>query len=386
MCAICVRRLLCLLQVFTTCYRENGTVTGTPTVAAGAQTEGSITGLPPVTLCCVRVAARNNCPGQAPLSGPLSEVCTETDDVIPGAVRSLTVAGVNREGILVTWNPPANYERSGLEYSITVTAPNFDTVMDTKTDQGYYYLGSLEASKGFTVTVSARSGEGEGAAKQAVVSTLPDAPPPPSNPRLSVVNATAVTLELSWDSVDTDVYQVTGYMAVMRCNEDVLDVKTTMSQNTSVTFDVMNPGSSFTWCTAQVQTENAIGLGQFSDLVSIAVPSLSPSTPRCYLVDDQGSAVFISFDVTHPFSLDSLEIRYRLIADFQEPDSVQDKSVLFTSSNMLTLNVSRNTRYEFQLRLCNTRGCSDYCRQLSNFTTSSVSPPPYHACTFISIQ
>ena len=374
----CVRFFLSQLspQLTTTCYNESEIESDSRTMTA---TEGSLTDLSPLSLCCIRVAARNSCPGQPSLIGPLSEMCEVTDDIVPGTVGSLAVTGVNRQGLLVTWDPPDNYRRSGLEYVVSVSSSNFATKTDTVVDRGYYYLGSLESAKEFTVSVSARSGTGTGPMEEAVGITLSDAPPPPSDPELSVVNSD--TLRLSWTPVDGS-HQVTGYRAVMRCNEDDPDVGTTDQETTSVDFTVTNPGSDFAWCTAQVQTENSVGLGQFSELVSIAIPSRPPSTPRCYLVDDQGLAVFISFDVTHPFSLDSLSVRYRLVADFEDPATVGEQEKAFTSSNVLSLNVSRNTRYEFELRLCNVHGCGGYCSQLRNFTTSSVSAwvSVFHTC------
>ena len=279
--------------------------------------------------------------------------------------------GVNQEGILVTWNPPANYERSGLEYRIVISAPKFSTVDTTTNDQGYFYLGSLNASKAFTVTVSARNSEGVGPALEANGTTLPPSPPPPTNPRLSIVDSSVVTLNFSWSYDDVVLYQVTRYVAVLRCNEGEEESK--MTEEMSVTFDVTDPGTNFAWCTAQVQAENEdVGRGQFSALASIALPSTAPSKPRCYLVDDQGSSISISFDVTHPFSLDSLKIRYIITADFETESPEIEKN--FTSlGNVLPLSVSRNTNYDFKLRLCNTHGCSEYCDQLRNFTTSSVS-------------
>ena len=42
------------------------------------------------------------------------------------------------------------------------------------------------------------------------------------------------------------------------------------------------------------------------------------------------------------------------------------------TSNVLEVGVDRNTRYDFQLRLCNEHGCGEYCDTLS-VNTSSVS-------------
>ena len=210
--------------------------------------------------------------------------------------------GVNQEGILATWNPPANYERSGLEYRIVISAPKFSTVDTTTNDRGYFYLGSLSASKAFTVTVSARSSEGVGPAQEARGTTLPPSPPPPTNPRLSIVDSSVVTLNFSWSYDDVVLYQVTRYVAVLRCNEGEEESKIT--EEMSVTFDVTDPETNFAWCTAQVQAENEdVGRGQFSALASIALPSTAPSnavpnvSPRYVVMDVVAMAIIATVTV-----------------------------------------------------------------------------------------
>ena len=315
----------------------------------------------------MRVTPSNSCPEQPTLSGPLVEACATTDDVIPGAVESLTITSVNHEAILATWSPPSNYQRSGLEYMITVTAPGSTDVMETVVDHGYYYLDGLTTGKVYTVSVIARSGAGDGVATMADGTTLPGAPDPPESPQLVANDDNTFTL--SWDPVDG----VEEFAAVLRCNEQAPVTKSTTNSATLVVFTLSSPEPNFAWCTAQVQSKNDVGLGEFSELVSVAIPSSAPSKPHCYLVDDQGSAVFISFDVTHPFSLDSLSLHYKLVADFEAANDVVEEMVPFNGSNVLMLKVMRNTRYDFQLRLCNDHGCSDHCGELTNFTTSSVS-------------
>lgn len=345
----------------TTCYNETGTQTNTRTVQHGQSTSGSLSSLLPLTLCCVRVSTVNNCPSQSLLNGPPSEICGSTDDVTPGTVTSLTATGVSREAILITWGPPDNYRRSGLEYVVSITSDGFSTV----TNSNFYYRGELEAAQQYTVSIQARSGVRLGDPMQVVGETLPNSPLPPDNPSLTVADSD--TLTLSWNAVNG----VSDYVAVLRCNEQSPQEKEV--SGTTVDFDVSDPAPNFAWCTAQVQSENSVGRGQFSELVSAAIPSSAPSDPRCYLVDDQGSSVTFTFDVTDPFSLHSLSLRYKLIADYEDEAEVRETSEVFEGDNRLTLSVARNTMYSFRLRLCNTHGCSQYCSQLTNFTTSSVS-------------
>ena len=274
--------------------------------------------------------------------------------------------------MLVTWQPPSNYQRPELTYNISISSGGFNCSFTTYSDT-YLYIDELEPSTEYSVSVAAVSGEGMGVSVTATNSTLPSAPPSPKDPELEIVDDMAVTLRLSWSFPDADKYQIRMYEAIMRCNEQELPLQSTTGL--SVDFDVTNPSSDFAWCTAQVLAVNDVGRSPFSTLADIAIPSKRPSTPRCFLVDDQGTSVTISFDVTHPFSLDTLEIRDLLVADHQNPADVNENITSFNalSSNVLVRQVDRNTKYDFQLRICNTHGCSGYCQELRNFTTSSVS-------------
>lgn len=326
---------------------------------------GTINALSPLTLCCARVTAVSDCISQPPLLGPPSEVCRETSDVVPDAVASLTVEGANGNGIFGYWEPPANYQRPGLNYNISITS-NTTTSMFV-TQQTYFYRDSLEPLIEYTVTVVPVSGEGEGLSRDAVNTTLLPTPPPPISPTLQ---ADGNVLTLSWSLNSVEAYGVVGYTAELRCNEEDPVINTTDDKMaTSVTFN-RNIGDNFVWCAAKIQAENGVGKGQFSKLASTALPNTVPSKPRCFLVDDRGSQISISFDVTHPFSLESLSISYTIMSKSGSNSS----SLPFNSlaANVISIPVSRNTNYDFQLRVCNTHGCSDSCEELRSFTTSPV--------------
>ena len=329
-------------------------------------TEGTVSGLSPLTRCCVRVTAVNRCTGQPESEGPLTEVCEQTNDITPGVVRGLSVTGINQEGLLVIWSPPENYQRVGLSYTITTDLNTYTTQ-----DRANIYIDGLSPSTSYAVSVSARSGVGIGGVQTVTGSTLAAAPVAPISPQLEFVDNT--TLCFSWTYLNATLYQITSYEAVIRCNEE----KFTPPAGTALSVDVTvtDPGTDLSWCTGQVLAVSNAGKSPFSSLTYIAVPTRSPSTPRCYLVDDQGSSVTFSFDVTYPFSLDELNIQYLLVAEYQTQSSVSEETKSFgaLTSNVLTLSVDRNTEYDFQLRMCNSHGCSNYCQQLRNFTTSSVS-------------
>ena len=336
--------------------------------------QGTIDNLSVLTFCCVTVTPVNNCPAQDLVVGLPRQACARSRDVVPGPVRSLTVQPLNQRGLLILWSPPENYAIPGLEYIVSISESEGGLVGTTSVfDVSYLSVDQLEPSTLYTVTVAAKSSRDEGESKMANGSTLPPPPPPPTDLQLTAVatNSSLVIFRLSWSHPDAATYQVTGYEAMMRCNEEELDPVTSTSSSQSAMFTLHDPASNFAWCTAQVLAVNNVGRGQYSSLVSIAVPNTSPSTPRCYLYNDQGTDISISFDVTHPFSLDSLEIEY--ILNRLDTSEIVYESRPFNSSNVLNLPVARETRYDFQLRLCNTHGCSGYCQQLRNITTKLVS-------------
>ena len=324
--------------------------------------------LKPLTHCCVTVSTTNMCSSQPPIEGLPAQLCSRTSDVVPGDIRALTIEALSPFGLLAIWEPPENYQRSGLTYNIRVedTTPTLIPT-DSVTDLTSYYIGNLMANTLYSIAITAESGEGVGNPVTMNGSTLPSAPAPPTNPTLSIIGP--LELMLTWDDATAADFSVSEYRAVWRCNE--LD-NGTSTPGMSITIDISDPGADFAWCTAQVQAINNIGQSDYSELADIAIPSRIPSQPRCFLNDDFGSTITVSFDVTYPFSLGSLTVNYTLISDFgliRMPEVQFDAN----SSNVFSVAVSRNTRYSFELNVCNRFGCSPPCQDLLNFTTSTVS-------------
>lgn len=356
-------------QVKRECYDPYRGVQVNTTTNPAATTTGTASNLRPLTYCCVTVHAIHTCGME--VQGLPTQSCGQTLDTVPLGVRNVSIVRVSPRAILPTWEPPSNYERQGLTYTITVWSSAMGSVVRgpfTVTDRLSFYINGLTANTQYNVIVEATSAAGMGNSVQNVVTTLPSEPPPPENPRLSVVDSN--TLNLMWDDPNRQTYNVVNYYAALRCNEIVQNVTT---PGMSTQFTISSPVADFAWCTAQVQAINDIGRSSFSNLTNIVVPSRAPEQPRCFLVDDLGSQLNISFDVTYPFSIEGMTIEWILTPDYNLGTPVTD-SFNFTAntSNRVAIPVSRNTRYNFQLRICNIHGCSDYCL-LSNFTTSSVS-------------
>lgn len=358
-------------QVMQECYDSiRGVQTNTFTTTSTTHTT---TNLGPLTYCCVTVHAVHTCEidgVSTQVLGLPAQLCGRTLDTVPLAVSNLNVLRVSPSALLPTWEPPSNYQRRGLIYTITVNSAMGNIVRGpfTVTDGLSDYIDGLDSNTLYSVTVKATSTAGMGPQEDRMVTTLPSAPPPPQNLRLTAVDSD--TVQLIWNDSNRQSHNVTQYFAVLRCNEALENDTTT---DLSIRFTIPRPTADFAWCTAQVQSVNTVGRSAFSNLANVVVPSRAPEQPRCFLVDDIGSQVSISFDVTYPFSVEGMRVEWNLSAHFRTEEVRRDTFNFNSStSNRISVPVSRNTRYDFQLRICNRHGCSGYCR-LSNFTTSSVS-------------
>lgn len=358
-------------QVMQECYDSiRGVQTNTFTTTSTTHTT---TNLGPLTYCCVTVHAVHTCEidgVSTQVLGLPAQLCGRTLDTVPLAVSNLNVLRVSPSALLPTWEPPSNYQRRGLIYTITVNSAMGNIVRGpfTVTDGLSDYIDGLDSNTLYSVTVKATSTAGMGPQEDRMVTTLPSAPPPPQNLRLTAVDSD--TVQLIWNDSNRQSHNVTQYFAVLRCNEALQNDTTT---DLSIRFTIPRPTADFAWCTAQVQSVNTVGRSAFSNLANVVVPSRAPEQPRCFLVDDIGSQVSISFDVTYPFSVEGMRVEWNLSAHFRTEEVRRDTFNFNSStSNRISVPVSRNTRYDFQLRICNRHGCSGYCR-LSNFTTSSVS-------------
>ena len=364
-------QIFIMSQVMQVCYDSiHGVQTNTFTTTSTTHTT---TNLGPLTYCCVTVHAVHTCEidgVSTQVLGLPAQLCGRTLDTVPLAVSNLNVLRVSPSALLPTWEPPSNYQRRGLIYTITVNSAMGNIVRGpfTVTDGLSDYIDGLDSNTLYSVTVKATSTAGMGPQEDRMVTTLPSAPPPPQNLRLTAVDSD--TVQLIWNDSNRQSHNVTQYFAVLRCNEALQNDTTT---DLSIRFTIPRPTADFAWCTAQVQSVNTIGRSAFSNLANVVVPSRAPEQPRCFLVDDIGSQVSISFDVTYPFSVEGMRVEWNLSAHFRTEEVRRDTFNFNSStSNRISVPVSRNTRYDFQLRICNRHGCSGYCR-LSNFTTSSVS-------------
>ena len=281
-----------------------------------------------------------------------------SSDGIPSPVQSLSVVPVSDRSLFVTWEPPVNYTRPGLSYSVDMAGRT-----STVSDQTYLFVDeTLSPDTTYSVAVRAISSVGMSAESFAMNTTKPSLPSPPENVRFLAVDNSGLMLE--WDAKSG----VDRYVAFWKCNEmngTIETTKTLVLISSSVYL-----GTNYTWCTARVQSVNEVGYSDLSMAVSSVIPQSVPPSPDCFLVDNQGSAAIFSFTVTDPFSLDELSVDWQLNTSSAIAEGGDEPFV--DSGNTLTILLQRNTEYVFHLRLCNSRGCGDYCPSI-DFTTNTVS-------------
>ena len=316
----------------------------------------------PFTSCLVEVHSENTC-NDVTYPGPIMNVCARTSDIVPDPVQRLSAIAVSDHSFFVTWEPPLNYVRPGLSYSVDITENTATFALHTSTvlDQTYLFMNmNLTPNTNYNVKVKAVSSVGMSIDAIVNIMTKPSLPSPPDNIRFSMIETTGVTLE--WNAQSS----VANYTIFWKCNEmdgNITTTGTTILINNSVNLGI------YTWCTARVQSANEVGLSDLSAAVSTVISQSVPSRPICFLVDNQGSSVIFSFTVTDPFSLDELNVNWQL--NTSSTTTVLNDRHRFENSS-LTIQVERNTAYIFSLRLCNLHGCGDYCSSIT-FTTNTVS-------------
>ena len=299
-----------------------------------------------------------------PYPGPVVNVYARTSDIVPGPVRNLSAIAVSDHSLFVTWEPPLNYARPGLGYSVYVASDTsaFAGHASTVLDQTYLFVNTnLTPNSSYEVKVKAISSVGMSMDTAVNRTTKPSLPSPPVNVRFTVVDNSGVTLE--WN----EQADVANYTVFWKCNE--MDGSVTTTSTSTLINGFENLGSSYTWCTVRIQSANEVGLSDLSAAVSTVIPQTVPPPPVCFLVDNQGSSVVFSFTVTAPFALDELNVSWQL--NTSSTTTVLSNTHPFNSSS-LTIPVERKTAYIFSLRLCNLHGCGDYCSSIP-FTTNTVS-------------
>ena len=358
---------LAFLQYEYVCYDPLTGEMNTPSTQTTITTL-SITNLKPLTSCCVTLRAYHGDSSSCSVTtrGPAIEDCARTLDVIPGQVRNFSLERISPTALFASWSPPANYERPGLLYTLTLS-PDSGNGPITITDLTSRYLSRLDPSTNYSVTIfasaSGKNGNGDAVSDTEMTGDRP--PSPPENPSLSVSDT---ELMFSWSAPDT----VTSYTVSLRCDDELFTRNTT---TTSLSFDVSSVNG-LAWCTAVVQARNSVGASDHSVQASVILNAPAPTKPKCFYSGNTGTNASISFTVTYPFSLNQLNLEWTLVTVNTSNsmnvsmDGTEDFSA--ADNNVVYVDVSRDRSYDFRLRLCANEVCGEYCDTI-RFNTVSVS-------------
>ena len=328
----------------------------------------TIINLQPLTRCCIEVTTVTRCSNET-LQSESALACNQTLDDLPGPVEQLQGVSPNPESIFVTWYPPLNYSNPSLTYEIQWFSS--DILIDScfVLDNLYFFIEGLNASTVYTIHVNAFSSVGYGSTMIASYETLPSVPSSPDSVNIQFDN-TDCKMTVGW-SHDKDEDSVTQYRIRAHCNR--MEYEATVDKDTmSHTFnDICNGDiTALAWCTAQVQAVNEVGSSDYSSFAESVYPQSTPSTPTCYIANDLGNMVSISYTITAPYALDMLSVNYSLVPT--PANHSLDTNRSFDGNNVLNFTgLSRSSVYLFRLMLCDMDNiCSDPCEL--NFTTSQV--------------
>ena len=314
-----------------------------------------ISGLDPLTRCCLHVSVTSYCGDRTQTSEPQTS-CGVTSDDIPGPVELLTVSTLSPYSVFVSWSPPDNYSNPGLKYEIKWKYANMVNDSDMVIDQLYYIITELEPNTQYTISVTGVNDVGYGSESEKQVTTLVGVPTSPHDVEISF---SGCTMTIAWEHNDRVEFSVSQYQVRTRCNGQFFNA-TVGSNTNSHTFPICNGEASgyLAWCSAQVRARNDIGYSDFSNFADAVFPLIPPSKPDVFITENVGSSVRISFTLSAPYALDRLTVNFSLTP---LPSSDNPTNHTFNGTNVLVFNgLIRTKTYRFTLMLCDWDvGCSD---------------------------
>ena len=365
-------------QVTATFYNRDSTVS---TSNVTTDTSYTSSGADPMVQCCIEVFVTSTCDGST-FSSPTTKICTLTSDNTPGAIQNLTLFHASPTSIVITWDNPANYQRRGLTFEITVneTASGSVVYQTSVQDVGNLDITGLAPISAYTLAITATNSAGD---KEPSPTTLEfttqlSPPPPPTSVSIAFVSVgDNITLRISWVDDTALEYNLTSHTVYSRCNGNTTTISvTSVAGQNSVNVSV--PVTSDMWCAAQVQGQNDIGLGTLSELAEVYRPKIVPPTPRCFEDENLGSLLRVTFDVTDALSLEKY-VTYGLTGPGRSAGEEKVYGPFRGYNNVTFRGLMRGAEYAFSLRMCNDVGCSENCEK--DIATAIVSLAYY--CTYL---
>ena len=367
-------------QVESVCYDHVALSVNEAIYSSVSELTLTLGSLRPLTLCCIKVFQNAICMEEE-LTGLPVQMCNTTLADAPECPANLNAIPTSYRSLLVQWDTPSNAVL-GLNYTVRIetveTDPAVPIPLEHSLDNTFAFVNGLEPNTSYNVSLSVAGMEGSGGSSGECTYTVGNTPigtpPAPVNVKLTSGECTLIG---SWSDPAKSSYNVTNYLAYARCN-DIIFMDNISSDAMSVNFSICDAsgtlrGGDLSWCTLQVQGCDGFSCGQLSELALTMVPDSKPGRPLCFITEEVGSRVLISYTLPAPFALEYLFVKYSLMQT-SDMSLINGDNKPFDGNNVLSFpDLFRGQEYSFSLQLCDDNGtkCGESCNII--FVPNTVS-------------
>ncbi|MBL0697217.1 fibronectin type III domain-containing protein [Comamonas sp. JC664] len=327
------------IQGYVVRARVNGGVSTSQESTATSVTLSGLTNGQTYTL----VVAARNAQGEGPESSPSSPVIPHD---IPGAPRDVTATPGDRQAE-VAWSPPDAVDMPVTGYVVTVRQG--DTVVSTVNSAELRTLVSgLTNGTDYRVTVAATNAV-VGGPESAPVAVTPVSVP--GAPRVELFNRARTWLAVQWEVEDTGGSPITGYVAELRLDGEV--VQSFETTETLQHFPGLTTGAAYR---VTVTARNAQGQGAAGE-ISVLRPCDKPLSPTRLLIEPGDGQLSLSWGP--PADLGGCELQdYRI--DFQTRSGANPVRVERTPARSLVVTgLVNGVQYDVTVRVSTEVGDAD---------------------------
>lgn len=256
---------------------------GGTTQNSGGATTHTFTGLNVATSYTFTVAATN---GVGTGTASAASATFATDATGPGTPGTPTASLASITSASLSWSAAAA-NGSAITHYVVTASPGGATQNSAGAATSLTFTG-LTTGTDYTFTVQAVNGVGTGSASSASNSVTPaGVPGTPGDPTASVASSTSVAL--TWSAATANGESVSYEVTATPGGA------TRTTTNTSLTFNSLTPGTSYTFA---VEASNAVGDGGTSGASNAVIPSAIPATPAAptvVLSPDFNNAVVVTW-------------------------------------------------------------------------------------------
>ncbi|WP_460948464.1 fibronectin type III domain-containing protein, partial [Okibacterium endophyticum] len=256
---------------------------------SATETTAVVTGLDRATEYTVTVTAENAV-GESSAS-PAATVTTLAE--VPGSLAAPTVSAVSGSEIAVAWAPASDDGGSPVTgYLVTIFhAGERVASAEAVASASSVTVSGLTPGAEYTATVAAvnAAGTGQPSPVSAPISTFDV----PGAPRPVTATATGTSVDVTWGVPDDDGgTPLTSYAVVVFSSGSPVQQKTVDADATSVSFDNLVPGATYT---VSVIAYNTVG-GSSGVSTDVTVPATAPGVPGTPVAQlSDGDAVTVSW-------------------------------------------------------------------------------------------